>query len=206
MGVDVTLIAINFQLISVPFGDKVIAAGWWGNTAIEAAMLPWGRGQEGASETPASRADAPGLKERTAFCKSLQNIPVQKIQFYLKARKLSSEDAWCKNKPQRAWRECSVALLLLISSKGKYNLSPNYHLKFAVCLFVPSIHCLAVTSEKVIIRLNVKITYTSRRQWLKNKWIWMNITHRCLIKLIQFSWFWKTNSIHFVFHCAIFNQ
>lgn len=31
MGVDVALIAINFQLISVPFGGKVRAAGQWGN-------------------------------------------------------------------------------------------------------------------------------------------------------------------------------
>lgn len=68
MGVDVTLIAINFQLIPLPFGGKVIAAGRRGNTAGEENRQPCYHGEERAgmaSESPALRADALGLKKRT---------------------------------------------------------------------------------------------------------------------------------------------
>lgn len=77
----------------------------------------------------------------------------------LKTRKQSFENGGRGSKLQRTWGEVSAGCMLCLSSRGRYNLSPNYLLKFAVWLFALTLLCLAITTAKVIIHLNVKITY-----------------------------------------------
>lgn len=79
--------------------------------------------------------------------------------FFSKVRNQSFENGGCESKLQRAWGELSVDFTLSLSSRGRCNLSPNYLLKFAVWLFAVTLQCLAITTAKVIIHLNVKITY-----------------------------------------------
>jgi len=81
-----------------------------------------------------------------------------KIQFsYLKARNQPFENGGCDSKLQRAWGEPSVNFKFCLSSRGRCNLSPNCLLKFAGWLFALTLQCLAITTTKVIIHLNVKI-------------------------------------------------
>lgn len=107
-------------------------------------------------ETSALGVNAPGFKNEFF---SLKPPKTSEDPVFSKTRKQSFEKGGWESKLQSAWEEVAVDCTVFLSSRGRYNLSPNYLLKFAVWLFALTLLCLAITTAKVIIHLNVKITY-----------------------------------------------